>query len=333
MCGLLGAAGTTWSYRNNPEWGAHDFGYFWVGGRAVLDGASPYTAVKNPRWNLPWDPNYKYPMPTAVVAAPLALVPQQIAGMIFMGSSIGWLAFALSRYGWWRLGVLASGPALYAVRAGQWSPFVVAASLTLGLEWLTVVKPNLALALFAARPRWRTAIGAALACVVSLLFLPTWPQEWLSVASLASEYQRIGFRLAGAATLASVLRWRTEEGRLLFAMSVVPINSWLYDGLPVLLVARSPRELAAMAVPSGAVTLTFILQFNALGFDHELGLGSLFARYIMILTVFLPATVVVLRRPNVGRVPSSVERVARWLPLWLRGTANAQDPSSAASAT
>jgi hypothetical protein len=318
-CGLAAAAGTAWSFRYNPQWGAHDYGYAWVAGRAVLDGESPYTAVKDPKWALPWDPNFKYPMPTAVVAAPLALLPMRPSGVVFSGLSFAWLAFALSRFGWWRLGVLGSGPAIYAARSGQWSPFVVAAALTTGLEWLMVVKPNLAVALFVSRPRWRTAIGAALACVVSLLFLPSWPWEWLGVAWLASQYQSIGLQLAGMFALFAALRWRTPEGRLLLAMSILPINSWIYDGLPLLLVARTPRELATMAVPSGALTLAFILEFNALGFPADLGLGSLFARYIMIATVFLPATIIVLRHPNIGSLPAWAERATRRAPAWLRG--------------
>jgi hypothetical protein len=318
--GLFGAAIASWSFRNNPQWGTHDFGYAWVGGRAVLEGRSPYEAVKDTAYHLAWDRNYKYPMTAALVAAPLATLPQRTAGLLFVGLSFAWLAFALSQSGLWRLGVLVSGPALYAARAGQWAPFLVAASMTAGLEWLTGVKPTVAFALFAWRPRWRTLLGGAALCVVSLLILPAWPREWLALSSMARKYPPVGLQPAGAFALLAALRWRTSEGRLALAMAFVPVTPWIYDALPLLLVARTRRELALIAVPSGAITAAYLLQFNALGFEVDMGLGSLFARYIMIFTVYLPATVIVLRHPNIGDLPGWAERATRRLPLWVRGS-------------
>jgi hypothetical protein len=50
--------------------------------------------------------------------------------------------------------------------------------------------------------------------------------------------------------------------------------------------------------------------------------------YALIAT-YLPALIIVLRRPNVGAMPAIIERAVRYLPERLRGTATMRLPDAA----
>ena len=86
-----------------------------------------------------------------------------------------------------------------------------------------------------------------------------------------------------------------SEARLLLCMACVPQNGFYYDQLPLLLVPGSRREMLAAAVIS--VFVMFVPSFVPLNSGSS---AEISARYIplMVIGVYLPALVMVLRRPN-----------------------------------
>jgi hypothetical protein len=295
-CGALAALGTAWSFHSAPQWAAHDFTYSWYGAVTLIAGKSPYEAMSAPVPGvLPFDPGFRYPLPTAVIVTPLAALGARIAGVLFVGLSVVWLAYALSRDGWWRLLALVSGPSLAAVKSAQWSPFVVAAALTAGAEWLMVAKPNLAVPLFLARPRVRTAVGAAGACLLCLLIQPRWPWEWWHAMRQGGQlYSPPMFTLLGAPLALAALRWRTTEGRLVFALAVIPASPWGYDALPLALVPRTARQMAVWAGCSLAAWATFYLLAGEQMWTGNLAALSRMMAPFTIVGSFLPALGVLL---------------------------------------
>ena len=288
---------------------AWDFSWAWRAARALVEGLDPYIVIQ-PTGGFPFDAPFKYPLPAALVALPLARVQPWVAGGIFAGISVGLLAFALTREGWWRLIILASAPFLLAASAVQWSPLITAAALLPVSGALVVAKPTIGLALFAAWPRRGVVFGGILLCAVGLLLLPRWPVEWLQIVLSNNEpHYRVPITttLIGPFLLLAMLRWRTSEGRLLFAMACVPQTLVFYDQLPLLLIPRTSRELQFATLCS---------QLGYAAAEWQTRHGSTWGPIVSIpwcmASCYLPALIIVLRHPNDGTLPPAVER------LWSR---------------
>jgi len=298
---------------------ATDFAIFWQAGRAILDGQNPYQVVL-PGGRFDFDSGFLYPLPAAVATAPLGALPIFAASLLFAALTAGGLAFAMTHDGWWRLPALMSFPMLWAVSAGQWAPIVAAAALSPAFAWLAACKPTLGAAAFLARPSWRFLfIGGAFAAL-AFLFDRRWPAEWLETTrTLAgpAPYQIPLLVPGGILLLLAALRWRTMEGRLLLGMALVPQTMLVYDQVAIGLIARTRLESIVWGLWSYAVILLGIA-LAPKGLDKAASVG--FMGYVIVWGYYLPALVVVLRRPNEGPAPSWVERhAARW-PAWLRGT-------------
>lgn len=269
-----------------------DFIYPWAAARSLLAGDNPYHALRGGLPN-PFQAPLFYPLPAVLLVAPLAGLSLAAAGAVFFGASAGLLALAVTRGGWERLPLFVSGPFVVAASLGQWSPLVIAAALLPGLDWLGVVKPNLWLALLAYRPRWRGVVCALVLVGASIVLLPGWPLDWLrSIAFDRARAMHPAPLLLGAGPLLllAALRWRTAEGRLLLAMAVMPQKLFFYDQLPLALLARSFRESLAFAAVTGVSSIVWALTTTDL--DRE----RIAIPYVLA-TVYLPALLLVLRRP------------------------------------
>jgi len=151
-------------------------------------------------------------------------------------------------------------------------------------------------------------IGGVFITTVSIAFFPTWPSEWL--ASLGRE-QHMGapvMRIGGILILLGLLRWRRPEARLIVALACVPqTNNW-YEGVPLLLAASTFRESLFLSVvsmlgyfiPPYVMTASNEAQFNA-------QVGAL-----MVALCYMPATLLVLRRPNEGELPAWLTIIKKW---------------------
>ena len=188
--------------------------------------------------------------------------------------------------------MLASAPFVMAVNLGQWSPLITVAALEPALGFLATLKPNLGLAVFAYRPSAKMVIGSALALAISIAVLPRWPIEWLrAVRSLPGHPAPVlAFHGLGLFLVLAALRWRKAEGRLLLVSACVPQLLLFADQLPLLLVARTKRELMAMTALS---QVAFVLWFALNGTGTPDVLAAI--PYVLA-AIYLPALIIVLRR-------------------------------------
>jgi len=235
---------------------AHDFSWPWQAARLLLEGRTPYGVQLFP--SIPaWGDPFFYPLPAALVALPLAGLPAPLAGAVFVGLSVGLLAYHLPRHLW---PILLSAPVVVSVMAGQWAPLLAAGLVYAPASALWVCKPSLGAALFLARPsRWPILGGAAL-CLVGLALLPSWPVEWLAV--LRRSHHPIPLLTPAGLVLApllALLLWRRGLAdwrvRLLLGLCLVPQMVRVYDQAPALTVAETRRGALVLALASWAAHL------------------------------------------------------------------------------
>lgn len=270
-----------------------DFEFWWRATRLWASGANPYAGVPNtPAWPLP--DQLFYPMPALVLTWPLHALDLPLAAGVFIACSTGLLAWALSASGWWRLWLLASAPFAMAVKLGQWSPLLTAAAILPAAGIALAAKPTLGLALAAYRLDKRIIAGAALFGVATLALRPTWPGEWLHNLQFVVTHPPPIATPLGVVLLLALLRWRQPEARLLFALACVPQLLFFADQLAVGLVARTRSELTALVALQLAAWLAW---WSWVG-PNDAYVD--FAAPFVMVGVYLPALVVVLRRPNSG---------------------------------
>jgi hypothetical protein len=202
-----------------------------------------------------------------------------------------------------------------AAMLGQWGPWLTLAALTPSLGFLFAAKPTLGLACYTYRPNWRAVWTGALLTAVSLVLLPRWPVEWLdNLHSVQNHPAPIATPLGFLLGL-TVLRWRRREARFLLAMSCVPQLLFFSDQTPLFLVATTRRE-AVLFLLASTVAFAAWMQ-GILGPDSA---GAFPGPYAMV-GCYLPALYLILRRPNVGTIPSWMEQRIQGWPTWIRGSA------------
>jgi hypothetical protein len=230
----------------DPEVKAADFGRALRDSRDLLAGRDPYRYPPGP-YAIP------YPLPAALVAMPLAWLPDVMAGSVFFGLSAMLLAFGILRSDEeWRLAMLLSWSFVYAFLWVQWTPLVCALWFLPGLAAMMLIKPHIALPVlvmgdfrrrFFEHREWKWLIPPAVLMVVSLVWYPSWPLVWR--AQLAT-YQGISPPLLslplGPFVLVSLIAWRDRRAWLLVVLAMMP-QRMVYDQLPIMLVAASPRQL------------------------------------------------------------------------------------------
>ena len=310
----LAAGLYVWAYaRANPDF-VSDFDQLWASARALLEHKSPYDVV-GPRGAFLWKWPLYYPLPAVVLVAPLGLLQVVAARVVFAAVSAGLFAFAITRDGFGRLLTLLSISFITAVELVQWSPLLAAGMLLPWLGWVAVAKPNLGAAM-AAYAASRTAlailfVGSAILIGVSFVILPGWVGEWWANVRSAPHFVAPIVRPGGILLLAVLAKWRRPEARLLAALACVPQTPTFYDHVLVLLVARGTRESLVL------VALTLAVYFSvafAAPFDTFQQWGDFVANATLWL-VYVPAAIIVLRRPNEGAVPGRIEAlVARLRP-------------------
>ena len=94
---------------------------------------------------------------------------------------------------------------------------------------------------------------------------------------------------------------------MIFGMAAVPQLFMFVDQLPLLLVARTLVESMALALLSHVGGLLWLLTRNPN--DHP----AWDATYLVLASVYLPALILVLRRPNEGELPPWLARLVEKL--------------------
>lgn len=301
---------------------AVDFAYPWVAARALIHGLDPYVTVAHTQ--MPFVPALFYPMTTVVLALPFAALPFPDAATLFRVVAFSCLAFGLTRGGYWRLVLLMTAPAYQAARAGQWSPIMTAAAIYPAWLGLLAAKPNLALplVLYQGRLRLRTivmvAAGGSALIVMAFALQPNWISGWLATFRKFPASQSYLLPITqpmGAVLALAALRWRRPEGRLLLGMAFTPQTGFFYEQLPLILAAQSRVEILALGLTSH-IALGLANRFT---WGGDLAATSARCFPYVLLGVYLPALVIVLRRPNAGSAPAWLERLVTPLPQALRG--------------
>jgi hypothetical protein len=244
-----------------------------------------------------------------LVAVPFTILPIQAARPAFDIVSGGLLTYALWRSrGHYAVLALLSGAYFLAAKFGQASPLVTAGALLPALGFVLVVKPNLGLALFAARPRKAALLGIIAILALSLVVLPSWPFDWWSALQRQNEHLVSPvLRPFGWLLLLAALRWKTPEGRLLVVLSLVPQNSLPYDLVPLALIPRNPIQMSVFVVGSW-------LAVGTLGANLDLpDLAAMTARIwpVMLVAAYLPMLYFVLRLPRAKVQPDGEDEVVQ----------------------
>jgi hypothetical protein len=274
-----------------------DFGIIWFGARSLLHGIDPYPLV-GPGRAYPWDWDLLYPATSMVLAMPFSWFSEPVAAALFVWVSTALLAYAITENGWDLLFLFPSSAFIVAARAAQWSPLYSAAFCLPWLGFVLAAKPNVGGAIALAcgsRKLLATALmGGVALLVISLALLPSWPQQWLGAVRGATHLTAPIISVGGFVVLLSALRWRRPEARLILLLACVPQTGSWYEALPLLLVAQTRRESQILSLVSslGFLSIRFLIHGQPEAqFNREVSA-------LMVAFAYLPAMIVVLRRPN-----------------------------------
>lgn len=284
-----------------------DFAQVWFAARAIAHGANPYPLV-GPYLAFTWPFPLLYPLPAGVIALPFAPLSQTAACVLFSALAGTAFAWALLEYGYGPLFGFFSASLHFAAETVQWSPLYAGAVVVPWLSLFLVAKPTIGLAIFAARPSRWAVVGVALFGSVAFAIHPGWVRDWLSAISANNAawapdkpYQVPLLAPGGFLALLCLLRWRRPEARLVAALACVPQTPLLYETVPLFLVPRTFWQSAVLLGCSYAVhyITVGVLPPEAMRPDHLNMSGRL-----IVALMYLPCTVMILRRPNEGTVPT-----------------------------
>jgi hypothetical protein len=298
----VGAALLVWFHYDFSPGAYSDFDQIWLSARALLAGQNPYLTVPA---SFPW-PNY-YPLAAHLLAVPLAPLPLSAArcAIAFLtGAAATRAVLRNHRHG---MLLLATGPFLYAIQRGQWSPLILAACLIPAWGIIAAAKPTAGLAAILYRPSRTAVLGAVLLTLLSLLVMPRWPLDWLAAVS-EQRHLRAPLLLPGGFLIGLVLlRWRRPEARLLLLLAAVPQTVVPYELVPLAVVPHTRREVLLVVATWTAVYLMMIVIDPAPLARHELIPADYRPHgwWVMLVFGYLPILGIILRRGNAAPQPST----------------------------
>ena len=287
--GGWGAFITYFAMQSHPQHLAKDFSYPWRAARALLDGQNPYEVIRAVG-AYPFNADFLYPLPAALVAMPFSFLRPEVAGALFIGFSSTLLAWALLRDSPYRLPLFLSAPFVQAAILGQWSPLLTAAALMPAFQFFAAAKPTIGLAAWIYRPSLKGIIGGLLLVAISFLVLPGWLGDWREVTTGMTKYRGPATTLLGCFLLLGVLRWRRREGRLFVAMSLVPQLPVFYDSLILWLIPSTLWRSFALSAMSWVGYLMWYPS-HASPAQNEIALPYL------VFTIYAPALLLLLLLP------------------------------------
>jgi hypothetical protein len=268
----------------------------------MREGKNPYEMI-GPTRTVFWNFRLLYPAPALVIAYPFTIMPLVPARALFVGLTSGALAFVLTRRSWSPLAVFTSASWWFAVGIAQWSPLMLAATMVPSLGFVIAAKPNIGLAVLASAPTRRAVIiASACALAATLLAFALWPRwlpSWLDAIGDTPHVRPIVTMPGGFLLLLAAVKWRRPEARLLLTLALVPMNPGLYEGVLLFAVPRSFVEGLVLALLSWCVDPLSVVPTGSSAVEFFGAIGR-----AMFLCMYLPALVMVLRRPNECTVPA-----------------------------
>src|SRR5256885_7893836 len=156
----LTSALLAWLVWSRPQPQRSDLFQAWAGARALLEHRNPFEEV-GPGRRFDWPYAQLYPLTSFLPLLPLASLPLRWVDPIFVALGFGLYTWAVtaSNLRSPALIALVSLPALMTLQTSQWSLLLTGAALVPALGFLLIAKPTIGLALFAAAPKVKTAIG------------------------------------------------------------------------------------------------------------------------------------------------------------------------------
>jgi hypothetical protein len=260
-----------------------------AGAQAWIGGRNPYAAIRLGDFPL------IYPFPAMLLLVPISWLPMTVVDPLWVAVSTGLLAWVVTREQLLAPALLLflSVPFAEVMHFSQWSALMLAAALLPWGGWILPCKPTTALWLFAYRPSVRNALLGVAALGVSLALWPSWIPAWRQMVSEARwTFSPITLNAVGPLPLLALLKWRRPEARLLAAMTCVPHTTLSYELLPLFLVPATWVEAGVMWL--GTTALVGMVP-GPLSAEKVAAVGGW-----SIWLVYLPALIMVLRRPNVG---------------------------------
>jgi len=309
MVALLVAvfAATLHYLRANLNHGWSDFTPLWQAARLLLSGQDPYQLIGPDRQYHSAYPMY-YPATTFVAVTPFAAIPSfQWASTFFVFVSSVLLAYGCTRDDWRLLPIFPSIAFLTSATLAQWSIIITAMLFIPALGFLALAKPQSSLPVLSSSERpatyWAIAGGLFL-LLMSLALMPGWPREWWTMARSSRDFVPPLLRFAGFAIPVVLLKWRRPESWLVLVSACVPQTWPPYNGLVLMTVANTYREASFLSLISSASWICFAWFADGLGDARE---RSMMAG-VLNLFGYLPAVLLILRRPNVGAGPFAIGR-------------------------
>ena len=306
----IGIVGGLLCYGNHlTPWGRPgDFGQSWFGARSIVGGINPYPLVgPGKTYESPWP--LLYPATSFLVAMPVAWLPLVWATVVFAAVSSALLAYSVTETGWHRWPMFGSAPFIFAAGSAQWSPLFTAALTIPVIAIAFAAKPTIGIGLAAAgsvRVQKYAAYGGLLLLIASMIWLPSWLPQWAENVGTATHITSPLLRTGGIFVLLALIRWKRPEARLILALACVPQSGAWYEALPLFLVAATRAEAMLLAVLS---CFGFLLYYPRMDLGSEVQVNHDVGALIVAL-VYLPAVIMVLRRPNEGEVPAWLKKLS-----------------------
>jgi hypothetical protein len=279
-----------------------DFELNWIAARAVMAGHNPVEAAAAAGW--PW-PLY-YPLPAQLVSIPFAWLPFVPAECLFVGTSAGILAFAITGRAWWGLLIFLTPSFLHAYYHAQWSPLLTGAMMLPILGGLLAAKPSTGLAYFFSRPSWKGAAGVAALVILSFIVRASWLGEWRGAIAGADAIVAPITRPGGFLLLMALPFWRRAEARLLIGLALVPHRTLLYETLPLFTIPRTFRQMAVLVICAALAAVSLLLSPDS-GPRETAQLADSWP--VLLVCLYLPALFMMLWTARVdASVPGSIAR-------------------------
>ncbi|HMF97592.1 MAG TPA: hypothetical protein VKE96_25000 [Vicinamibacterales bacterium] len=300
----ISAAVLAWTVWSRPQPQISDLALVWAAARAFLHGQNPYQAV-GPGFAFDRPYPLVYPMTAVMALAPVAWLPLRWVDPLFVACGFGLFTYAVTRHRLFTppLVALVSIAALMTLQTSQWSLLLTGAALVPVFGLLLIAKPTIGLALFAAFPHRRIAIGCALLLALSVLARPLWMIDWratfASVPHVVAPITHVG----GPLLLLAALKWKRADARLLLGMACVPHTTAPYETIPLFLIPQTWTEawgLWALGL------LAYAGQWATGPYPSQEAYWAGGARWI-VAAMYLPCLVMVLRRPNEWSTSTSPE--------------------------
>jgi len=290
-------------FRAAEKGGMSDFTPLWYGARMLLHGQNPYLLI-GPGRLIETPTPLVYPAPAFVSVIPLTFLNFHVAGAVFVFLSTALLAWGITVDGWHRLPIFPSVAFLTSAQLGQWSILMTAALFIPLVAFVAVAKPQASLPIIGSTSSRRTVIAAVVGGLIlvatSFLLLPDWPREWLKLIGSTDYFTPPILRFGGVLVALVLMRWRRREAWLVFIAACLPQTWYPYNGLLLMAVAATYREACVLSLFSSVAWMAVYLFVPG-----EMRSAETRATWsaVLLATSYLPAVIIVLRRPNRGPSP------------------------------